>query len=78
MPEAPAPVAVCLMGPTATGKTDLAIALADRLPLCLNRLGSARVHPLPGTRKDGRKQAMAGPGQADFDAWLAGVAVRAA
>jgi methylenetetrahydrofolate--tRNA-(uracil-5-)-methyltransferase len=34
--------------------------------------------PLPGTRKDSRKQRMAERAQADFDAWLAGVAVRAA
>jgi methylenetetrahydrofolate--tRNA-(uracil-5-)-methyltransferase len=34
--------------------------------------------PLPGTRKDSRKQRMAERAQADFDAWLAGIAVRAA
>jgi methylenetetrahydrofolate--tRNA-(uracil-5-)-methyltransferase len=34
--------------------------------------------PLPGTRKDNRKQRMAERANADFDAWLAGVAVRAA
>ncbi len=34
--------------------------------------------PLPGTRKDNRKQRMAERAQGDFDAWLAGVRVRAA
>jgi methylenetetrahydrofolate--tRNA-(uracil-5-)-methyltransferase len=34
--------------------------------------------PLPGTRKDSRKQRMAERAHADFDAWLAGIAVRAA
>jgi methylenetetrahydrofolate--tRNA-(uracil-5-)-methyltransferase len=34
--------------------------------------------PLPGTRKDNRKQRMAERAQADFDRWLAGVEVRAA
>ena len=34
--------------------------------------------PLPGTRKDNRKQRMAERANADFDAWLAGIAVRAA
>ena len=33
--------------------------------------------PLPGTRKDSRKQRMAERAQLDFDAWLAGIAVRA-
>jgi len=44
MPGAPAVVAVCLMGPTATGKTDLAMALADRLPLGLVSVDSAMVY----------------------------------
>lgn len=44
MHEAPADVAVCLMGPTATGKTDLALALADRLPLGLISVDSAMVY----------------------------------
>lgn len=44
MPGAPAIVAVCLMGPTATGKTDLAMALADRLPLGLVSVDSAMVY----------------------------------
>jgi len=34
--------------------------------------------PLPGTRKDNRKPRMAERARADFDAWLAGIAVRAA
>lgn len=44
MPEVPGGVAVCLMGPTATGKTDLAVALADRLPLGLISVDSAMVY----------------------------------
>lgn len=44
MPAVPADVAVCLMGPTATGKTDLAIHLADRLPLGLISVDSAMVY----------------------------------
>ncbi len=44
MPEVPVDVAVCLMGPTATGKTDLALALADRLPLGLISVDSAMVY----------------------------------
>jgi methylenetetrahydrofolate--tRNA-(uracil-5-)-methyltransferase len=34
--------------------------------------------PLPGTRKDNRKQRMAERARADFDSWIAGIAVRAA
>jgi methylenetetrahydrofolate--tRNA-(uracil-5-)-methyltransferase len=34
--------------------------------------------PLPGVRKDHRKHRMAERARADFDAWLAGIAVRAA
>jgi hypothetical protein len=34
--------------------------------------------PLPGVRKDHRKHRMAERAQADFDAWLGSVAVRAA
>jgi methylenetetrahydrofolate--tRNA-(uracil-5-)-methyltransferase len=34
--------------------------------------------PLPGTRKDNRKQRMAERARADFDAWIASIAVRAA
>ena len=37
-------VAVCLMGPTATGKTELALALADRLPVGLISVDSAMVY----------------------------------
>ena len=37
-------VAVCLMGPTATGKTALALALAERLPLGLISVDSAMVY----------------------------------
>lgn len=44
MTGAPESLAVCLMGPTATGKTDLAIALADRLPLGLISVDSAMVY----------------------------------
>lgn len=44
MSGAPADIAVCLMGPTATGKTDLALALADRLPLGLVSVDSAMVY----------------------------------
>lgn len=44
MRDAPGDVAVCLMGPTATGKTDLAMALADRLPLGLISVDSAMVY----------------------------------
>ena len=39
----PGPV-VCLMGPTATGKTDLALALADRLPVGIISVDSAMVY----------------------------------
>lgn len=38
------PVAVCLMGPTATGKSDLAMALADRVPIGLVSVDSAMVY----------------------------------
>lgn len=44
MREASGGVAVCLMGPTATGKTDLAMALADRLPIGLISVDSAMVY----------------------------------
>ncbi len=36
--------AVCLMGPTATGKTELALALAERLPVGLISVDSAMVY----------------------------------
>lgn len=41
---APMATALCLMGPTATGKTDLALALAERLPLGLISVDSAMVY----------------------------------
>ena len=44
MGPAPMATALCLMGPTATGKTDLALALADRLPLGLISVDSAMVY----------------------------------
>lgn len=44
MGSAPVDVAVCLMGPTATGKTDLALALAERLPIGLVSVDSAMVY----------------------------------
>ncbi len=44
MGPVPANVAVCLMGPTATGKTELALALADRLPVGLISVDSAMVY----------------------------------
>ncbi len=44
MGPVPSDVAVCLMGPTATGKTELALALADRLPVGLISVDSAMVY----------------------------------
>ena len=44
MRSAPVDVAVCLMGPTAIGKTELALALADRLPVGLISVDSAMVY----------------------------------
>lgn len=44
MRDATAGVAICLMGPTATGKTDLALELAGRLPLGLISVDSAMVY----------------------------------
>jgi len=44
MRDPPVDFAVCLMGPTATGKTDLAIALAGRLSLGLISVDSAMVY----------------------------------
>lgn len=44
MREASSDVAVCLMGPTATGKTDLGLALSDRLPVGLISVDSAMVY----------------------------------
>ena len=44
MEPVPADIAVCLMGPTATGKTELAMALAERLPVGLISVDSAMVY----------------------------------
>ena len=44
MAAEPENIAVCLMGPTATGKTDLALKLAERLPLGLISVDSAMVY----------------------------------
>ena len=44
MEPVPADIAVCLMGPTATGKTELALALAERLPVGLISVDSAMVY----------------------------------
>ena len=38
------PLAVFIMGPTATGKTDLAIALAEELPMDIISVDSAMVY----------------------------------
>lgn len=43
-PCAERPLVVCLMGPTAAGKTGLAVALARRLPLALISVDSALVY----------------------------------
>ena len=40
----PKPPAICLMGPTASGKTDLAVALAERFPLDIVSVDSAMVY----------------------------------
>jgi tRNA dimethylallyltransferase len=42
--SSPLPVAICLMGPTASGKTDLAVALHERLPCDLVSVDSALVY----------------------------------
>ena len=44
MKPLPVDIAVCLMGPTATGKTELALALAKRLPIGLISVDSAMVY----------------------------------
>ncbi len=44
MPESPPNLAICLMGPTASGKTDLALTLAQRLPVGLVSVDSAMVY----------------------------------
>ena len=38
------PRLICLMGPTAAGKTDLAVALVERLPLEIVSVDSAMVY----------------------------------
>ena len=38
------PPAICLMGPTASGKTDLAIYLAEHLPVDIISVDSAMVY----------------------------------
>ncbi len=43
-PRLPAPDAVCLMGPTCTGKTALALRLAERFPLEIVSVDSALVY----------------------------------
>lgn len=40
----PQPVVLCLMGPTATGKTDLAVSLAERWPVEIVSVDSAMVY----------------------------------
>ena len=44
MNPAPLPPAFCLMGPTASGKTDLAVALAKRFPVEIVSVDSALVY----------------------------------
>ncbi len=43
-PVPPLPPAICLMGPTACGKTDLAVELVERLPLEIISVDSALVY----------------------------------
>ena len=38
------PLAICLMGPTASGKTDLAIELCQRLPCDIISVDSAMIY----------------------------------
>ncbi len=44
MSEGMLPAALCIMGPTAAGKTDLAVALAERFPVRLISVDSALVY----------------------------------
>ncbi|CEA05925.1 tRNA delta(2)-isopentenylpyrophosphate transferase [Pseudomonas saudimassiliensis] len=44
MASAPVPTVICLMGPTAAGKTDMALHLADHLPCELISVDSALVY----------------------------------
>ena len=55
--------AVCLMGPTASGKTDLAIALRSKLPVELISVDSAMVYRGMdiGTAKPGPEELRAAP-----------------
>jgi tRNA dimethylallyltransferase len=55
---APLPAAVCLLGPTAAGKTDIAVRLCKRFPFAVISVDSALVYrgmdigtakPDPGT-----------------------------
>lgn len=52
------PLAICLMGPTASGKTDLAMALADILPVEIISVDSALIYKGMdiGTAKPSRKE----------------------
>ncbi len=43
-PEAAFPPAICLMGPTAAGKTDLAVALVDALPVEIVSVDSVMIY----------------------------------
>lgn len=42
--KAQKPAAICLLGPTAVGKTQLALELADRLPVSLINVDSAQIY----------------------------------
>ena len=44
MTEKSLPPAICLMGPTASGKTDLAIEIAERLPCDIISVDSALIY----------------------------------
>ncbi len=44
MNKAPLPPAICIMGPTASGKTDLAVCLAKQLPLDVISVDSGQVY----------------------------------
>ena len=55
MADSDKPLVICLVGPTAAGKTDVAMALADRYPLDIVSVDSAMVyrHMNIGTAKPG-------------------------
>ncbi|SHH96518.1 tRNA (adenosine(37)-N6)-dimethylallyltransferase MiaA [Ferrimonas marina] len=59
----PRPLAICLMGPTASGKTDLAIALRQRLPVELISVDSALIYKGMdiGTAKPSAEELAAAP-----------------